>query len=103
MNDAVQKLKRIERKVVSLTNNFEKVSDNVEEFKSYSSRLSNGIGKETAVTKITNKLVKQLATQNNAVKVEETEERNKRTILVRKPADVRITSSKNIRSAPSPK
>ena len=53
--------------------------------------------KTTTAMKMTDKLVKHLATQHKATKVEETEDRNKRTILVRKPSDNKIANSGDIR------
>lgn len=47
----------------------------------------------------TTKIAKQLSVQNRALKAEETEERNKRTVLVRRPVNVEIKDSKGIRQA----
>ena len=96
MNDVASKLKRIDRKVSSVSTKVEECSDKVSNLKSFSSVVG---GVKPQMNKATNQLVKQLSAQNKAVKVEETEERNKRTLLVRKPTDVDIRDSKGIRKA----
>ena len=59
----------------------------------YSSKVKKG----SEETLITAKLTKQIAAQQKALKVEETEERNKKTILIRKPMDTTINNSKSLR------
>jgi len=98
MNDVATQLRRIQRKVTSVTTKVDEHSDKIDKIslKSYSSALT---GNKLHINKAADQLVKQLSTQNKAVKVEETEERNKRTLLVRKPMSVDIRDSKGIRKA----
>ena len=97
MDQVTEKLKNIGN-VSILSDKIEGFSDNVEQVKSYSAMLARGT-KPSNVSEISKKIVQQLQTsKTNTMKTEETEERNKRTILVRKPADINITNSKHIRS-----
>jgi len=99
MNDVATQLRRLTRKVTNVTTKVDQHSDKIDkigDLKSYSAAVS---GNKVHINKAANQLVKQLSTQNKAVKVEETEERNKRTLLVRKPMNADIRDSKGIRKA----
>ena len=98
MDQVTEKLKNIDNNVSILNDKIEGFSENVEQVKSYSAILARGT-KTSNVSEISKKIVHQLqTTKTNTMTTEETEERNKRTILVRKPADINITNSKHIRS-----
>ena len=63
---------------------------------SYAAALNNN---DDVAKKITSTVVKQLKVQSNTQTKEETDERNKRTVLIRRPESKEIKSSKDLRSA----
>lgn len=99
MQDVSQRLRRMDRKVKEIKTGVESMKEDLTTKASlYSAKLQqNGTSTESA--KLTNNLSRQFAAQQKALKVEETEERNKRTILIRKPMDLKITNSKALRSS----
>ena len=94
------KLKQLNKNVLNLTSKVEECSKKATEMKSYEELYSSKVKKNSSDdNSMAAKLTKQIAAQQKALKVEETEERNKKTLLVRKPMDNNITNSKTLRSS----
>ena len=98
MKDVNTKLKQINKNVLNIASQVEECSKKAVEVKSFATVVSDDKSLPQ-INKATNQIAKQLSVQNRAIKAEETEERNKRTLLVRRPVDVNIKDSKGIRQA----
>ena len=100
MNDVTQRLRVLDRKVREVKAGIDTVKENasLNGSMSYSAKLQQNI-EQSAASKLTSSITKKLAAQQKVLNAEETEDRNKRTLLVRKPLDVSITNSKSLRSS----
>ena len=101
MNNTSIRLKRLDMKVSEVKSDIVSLKEGIsgDNVSSYSAMLKNGSNNQTAESKLANSLTKKLAAQQKASNAEETEERNKRTILIRRPLDPGITNSKGLRSS----
>ena len=98
LKEVNNKLKKINKNVLNLASKVEECSKKTNEAKTFASVVNDGKSLPQ-ISKAANKIAKQLSVQNKALMVEETEDRNKRTILVWKPVDLEIRNSKDIRKA----
>ena len=90
-DNLLNRLQEIEKRCKSMEDKFDAFAAKPS---TYSSALTNA---PEMAKNITNNVVKQLKVKNNTA--EETEERNKRTVLIRKPESKDIRNSKDLRSA----
>ena len=96
MQNVVERLSLMDKKMNEIKSEVEILKQSSEEKDAlYSSKVKNGKSEND----INAKLTKQIAAQQKVLKTEETEERNKRTLLIRKPMDVNIINSKTLRSS----
>ena len=96
INSVETNLKKVEDGVNTVIDKVDNINKKLDDSKFLYSQMASK-PTSTINNTVTDKLVKQLHNQQKTLKVEETAERNKRTILVRRPMDNTITSSGNIR------
>ena len=98
MIDSSIKLKKMDKKVSEVAT---KINDLAEDMKSnkpqFSQVVASGSSDSATVTGMTKKIVKQLAAQSSADREKEAKQRDKCSLLVRKPMDKDIRNSKDIR------
>lgn len=94
MNDILQQIKKVDKKLLLINTKVDTLS---EEVKVNKPQYSQVVSKESIP--ISKKIVKQFVAQTSAANEEEIKQRNKCSLLIRKPMDKNIRNSKDIRKA----